>query len=131
MFKNREYIRPVLLDAIIVLSILFLGLMINNNTLKSDPVHRNSPVSAFISVSDKSAVSNAYVKFQVYQKTWILNKDNYNILAFNRNPFTLSLRTEMNINNFLILRQSLNKVLQFIRRYHLFPEETDPFPLLG
>lgn len=131
MFKNREYLRPLLLDVIVILSILFFGLMINNNTLKNEPVHNNDPVSAFISVSDKSAVSNACARFQVYQKTWILNKDNYNILAFNRNPFSMNLKTEMNINSFLILRQSLDKIPQFIRRYHLYPEETDAFPLLG
>lgn len=131
MFKNRENIRIVLFDAIIVLSILFIGLIVNNNSMKSEPVHRNIPVSTIISVSDNIAVSNPCIRLQVYQKTWILNKDNYNILAFNRNPFTMSLRTEINIDHFLILRQSLNRVPQFILRYHLFPEETDAFPDLG
>lgn len=131
MFKNRENIRIVLFDAIFVLSILFIGLIVNNYSMKSEPVHRNNPVSTFISVSDNIAVSNPCVRLQVYQKTWILNKDNYNILAFNRNPFTMSLRTEIDIDQFLILRQSLNRVPQFILRYHLFPEETDAFPDLG
>lgn len=131
MFRNRENIRIIPTDAIIILAIVVFGLLIHNNPVKSLPVHKSSPVSYYIAVSESNAVSNPCIRLQVYQKTWILNKDNYNILAFNRNPLTESQRTGINISHFLALRQNLNIIPQFILRYHLFPEEPDAFPYLG
>jgi hypothetical protein len=131
MFRNRENIRIIPNDTIILIAILFFGLLIHNNPLKSIPVHKSSPVSCYIAVSDSNAVSNQFVRLQVFQKTWILNKDNYNILAFNRNPLAESQKTGLNINHFQCLRQSLNTIPPFILRYHLFPEESDAFPDLG
>jgi len=128
---NRENIRIVPFAAIFVLSILFLGLLGRNDSLKSIPVNKSYPGLVYISVVSNNAVSNPCIRLLIFQKTWILNKDNYNILAFNRNPFTESQRTGININHFLALRQNLNRVPQFILRYHLFPEETDAFPDLG
>jgi hypothetical protein len=131
MLRNRENIRLIPFDAIIILSIVFFGLMIHIDRMKSIPAHKNIPVSVYISVNKDNAVSNPCIRLQVYQKTWILNKDNYNILAFNRNPFSESQRTGINITHFLVLRHSLVRVPQFILRYHLFPGETDAFPDLG
>jgi hypothetical protein len=131
MFRTRENTRFIPIDAIIILVIIVFGLLIQNNPVKSVPVHKSSPVSYYIAVSESNAVSNSCLRLQVFQKTWILNKDNYNILAFNRNPFTESQRTGINISHFLALRQNLNMVPQFILRYHLFPVETDAFPDLG
>jgi hypothetical protein len=131
MFRNRETIRIIPIDAILIIAILFFGLLIHSTPVKSSHIPKSSPTSYYIAVSESNAVSNPFIRLQVFQKTWILNKDNYNILAFNRNPFTESRRTEININHFLILRQSLNNFPPFILRYHLFPEETDAFPVLG
>jgi hypothetical protein len=128
---HRESIRILPFAAIFVLSILFLGLLGHNESLKSIPVNKNYPGLVYISVVSNSAVSNPCIRLQVFQKTWILNRNNYNILAFNRNPFTESQRTGINVGHFLVVRQNLNKVPQFILRYHLFPMETDAFPDLG
>jgi hypothetical protein len=131
MFRNRENIRIIPIDAILIIAVLVFGLLIHHTPVKSSPVPKSNPVSYYIAVSESNAVSNPFIRLQVFQKTWILNKDNYNILAFNRNPFTESQRTGMNINHFLALRQNLKKIPQFILRYHLFPKESDAFPGLG
>jgi hypothetical protein len=131
MFRNRENIRIIPIDAIIILAIVVFGLLIHNNPVKSIPVHKSSPVSYYIAVSESNAVSNPYITLQVFQKTWILNKDNYNILAFNCNPLTESQKTGISIGHFLALRQNLKIIPQFILRYHLFPKEPDAFPYLS
>jgi len=131
MFRKKENIGIIPIDTILIILILFFGLLIHNTPVKSSPIHKSSPVSYYIAVSESNAVSNPFIRLQVFQKTWILNKDNYNILAFNRNPLTESQRTGININHFRALRQNLNIIPLFILRYHLFPEESDAFPYLS
>jgi len=131
MFKNRENIRFIPFDAIIVMSILFLGILIYNNLSVSIPVHKSNLVSTYFSLIGKSAVSSPSARLQVFQKTWISNKDNFNLLAFNRNPQSESKKTDLKVSHLLIIRQSSNKIPQFILRYHLFPAETDEPPHLG
>ena len=131
MFKNRENIRFIPFDAIIVMSILFLGILIYNNLSVSIPVHKSNLISTYFSLIGKSAVSSPSARLQVFQKTWISNKDNFNLLAFNRNPFSENKKTSIKVSHLLLIRQSSHKIPQFILRYHLFPLEADDLPYIS
>ena len=131
MLNIRENIRFVNIDAFIVLSILLFGILIYSDSRKTTTELNRKPVSAYFSLSENSAVSSSSVRLQLFQKTWISNKDHFNLLAFNRNPQSESKKTDLKVSHLLIIRQSSNKIPQFILRYHLFPAETDEPPHLG
>ena len=125
MLNTRENIRIVNFDAIIVISILFFGLLVYNNSFRNSTELSRKPVSTYISVSDNNAVSSTCVRLQVFQKTWISNKDNFDLLAFNRNPLSDNRRTDLKILYFRNISQGILKIPQFILFYHLFPREKD------
>lgn len=131
MLRSRENIRYINFDAIIVLTILFFGLLFFNNSSGSTPLPKSPPVSTYISVSEDNAISSPCIRLQIFQKTWILNKDNFNLLAFNRNPLTENKKTGIKVSYLQIIRESSHKIPQFILRYHLYPSETDEFPFLS
>jgi hypothetical protein len=128
---NRENIRIIPSGAIIVLSLLFFVLLTFNNTSGKAPVQKSAPVSMYISINNTNAISTPAIRVQVFQKTWILNNDNFNLLAFNRNPLLENKKERLKVSQYQFIRQGSNKVPQFILRYHLFPVETDAFPDLG
>ena len=129
--NGRGNIRLINLDAFIVLSMLYVGLLFYSNSVKNTPPLKNNPVTTCIFASGNNAVSSQCIRLQVFQRTWILNKDNFNLLAFNRSPLSLSRKAELKISQFQLIRQSSHKIPQFILRYHLFPVETDEFPSLS
>jgi len=130
MLNTRENIRFVNFDAFIVLSILLFGILIYSDSRKTTTELNSKPVSAYFSLSVNSAVSSSSVRLQLFQKTWVSNKDHFNLLAFNRNPQSENKKTAIKVSHCRIIRQSSNKIPQFIL-YHLFPAETDEPPLLG
>jgi|ERR1035437_4052056 hypothetical protein len=125
MLETRENIRNVHFDAIIILAIVFFGLLFYNNSFSNINEPERKPVSTYIGVSDNNSITGPCIMLQVFQKTWISNKDNYNLLAFNRNPLSENRKTNLKVYNLLIIRQNTCKIPQFILRYHLFPAEMD------
>jgi len=87
--NGRGNIRLINLDAFIVLSMLYVGLLFYSNSVKNTPPLKNNPVTTCIFASGNNAVSSQCIRLQVFQRTWILNKDNFNLLAFNRSPLYL------------------------------------------
>ncbi|MGA2405938.1 MAG: hypothetical protein ABSF81_04205 [Bacteroidales bacterium] len=131
MLNTRENIRIINFDSIILLSILFFGLLIYNNPVRNSTKLNRNPVSTFMSVSENSAVSSTCIRLQIFQKTWISNKDNFNLLAFNRNPLSENKKTGIKISQLQNLRRNSYRIPLFIFRYHLFPVEMDEPPLLS
>jgi hypothetical protein len=131
MVKNRGNISFINIDAIIVLTILIFGLLMYNNSVRTVPVHQSTPFSSYISINNNTAISTPCIKVQVFQKTWILNNDNFNLLAFNRNPLLDSKKERLKVSQYKFIRQSSDKIPIFILRYHLFPPEEDADPILG
>jgi hypothetical protein len=131
MLDTRENIRSFHFEAIIILAILFFGLLFYNNSFRNTNELKRRPVSTNISVSDNNAVNGPLIRLQVFQKTWILNKDNFNLLAFNRNPLSENKKTGLKVCHLLIISQNSHKIPQFILRYHLFPAEMDEPPHLS
>jgi hypothetical protein len=131
MLSTRENIRLVNFDSIIVILILLFGLLVYDNSGKNTAEHNRKPVSIFISVSENTAVSGTFIRLQVFQKTLISNKDNFDILAFNRNPLSENRKATLRVSNLEIKRRSSIKIPQFLLRNHLFPQEADEPPLLS
>ena len=125
MFRTRENIRIVHFDTIIIVLVIFFGILIfvdysghRNGTAKSSG-------SSFGVVHENYAIDTPVARLQIFQKTWISNKDNFNLLAFNRNPVSENRKTNLKVGQLLLIRQSLLNIPQFIFRYHLFPREID------
>jgi hypothetical protein len=125
MLNARGNIRISHFDSFIVIAIVFFGLLIYNNSFRNSTEQSRKPVSTYISVSDNNAVSSTCVRLQVFQKTWISNKDNFDLLAFNRNPLSENKRTDLKISYLQNISEGILKIPQFILLYHLFPEEKD------
>jgi hypothetical protein len=117
-------------DAILIYVLLFLGVLFYSDSVEGKDYSHNHSGTVIISTNDYSAVLTGCLKLQVFQKTWILNKDNFDLLAFNRNPRVENSLTGIQVAYFQKIRRSLVKVPQFILRYHLFPDESDAFPVL-
>ena len=131
MFGTRENIRYVNFDSIVVILILLFGVLVYNNSGRNITDHNRKPVSNFISVSENTAISGTFIRLQVFQKTWISNKNNFDILAFNRNPLSENKKATLKISNLETIRRSSNRISQFLIQYHLFPAETDEPPFLS
>jgi hypothetical protein len=104
-----------------ILGFFLFGL--NHSQTQRDSVRKPVPVN--ISVTVYNAIPGPVTKVQFLQKTWIVNKDSFKLLAFNRNPLTTSKRSDLKISY-------LNKErLTFLKKppakliYHLFQSETD------
>ena len=106
-------------------------MLIYNNSGGNTVDRSRKPVSNIISVSENTAVSGSFMRLQVFKKTWISNKDNFDILAFNRNPLSENRKATLKVSNLETKRRSSNKIPQFLLQYHLFPPETDEPPLLS
>lgn len=125
MVHNTENRRIFNFDWLPVILVLFLGLLIYRSLPENNsPRPKNSPV-VFISASDQNAVSNSSERLHVYQKTWISNKDNFNILAFNRNPVTENRMTDLKINSLQLKVKKFKGVYLIYFPQHLFSSETD------
>jgi hypothetical protein len=131
MFGIREYIRTIHFDAIIVSAIVIFGILTFNNSTRNAIVQTKRPVSTYISLVDKWAVSSPCIRIQVFQRTWILNKDNFNLLAYNHNPLSESKKTGIKVSHLKSIRESSHRIPQFLLRYHLFPPETGEPPSLS
>jgi|WetSurMetagenome_2_1015567.scaffolds.fasta_scaffold01935_9 hypothetical protein len=118
-------------DVIVVMVILFFAVLVHYNSTGYTVASGKAPATAIITEKENSAVSTPCLRLHVYQKTWILNRDNFDLLAFNRSPFVENNITGIQVSYFQKIRRSLCKVPQFILRYHLFPLESDAWPNLG
>jgi hypothetical protein len=131
MFGFRENIRVFHFDAIIVSVIIFFGLLTYNNPYRKTADQNRSHVPIFMTVSQNSAVTSPCIRLQVFQKTWISNKDNFNLLAFNRNPLSESKKTDIKVSHLKSIRENSHRILSFLLRYHLFPPENGEPPSLS
>jgi|WetSurMetagenome_2_1015567.scaffolds.fasta_scaffold208579_2 hypothetical protein len=125
MLKYREHIRFLNIDAWIFLFVLLFGLLVYNNSVRNKDGAQTRSASVILSTSKNYAISCSYIRVQVFQKICISNKDNFKLLAFNRNPLIESKKSGIAISNFQRIRQGSLKIPHFILRYHLFPSETD------
>lgn len=124
MASKSENIRFDNIHTVIILLIACLGLLsLKNTTLESNSVKKPVPVN--ISISENNAISTSEMKVQIFQKSWIVNKDNCKLLAFNRNPLSVNRITDIKLSYLDKQRQAFLIQPQSIHRYHLFPPETD------
>jgi hypothetical protein len=131
MQNNKENIRIIDLDSIIVLLILFIGLLIYNSSVRNSTDRRGNPVRVNVSVSQNSLVSSPGLRFRIFQKTWVSNKDNFNLLAFNRNPLSEDKKIAQEISHLQNIRKKSIRIPVYIFHNYLFPVENDDVPLLS
>jgi hypothetical protein len=125
---NMTRIRP---GTIIVLALLFFGSLIylNNSGIKTQV--KDNPVTTSFFIIGNNAVADSFIKLQVFHKTWILNKDNFNLLAFNRNLLSEDKKTGIKVSLSENLQLNPPGISQYNARYHLNPSGTDEFPFLS
>lgn len=131
MLEKRDNSRIINLDAILVVFILFFCLLIYNNSLKVNTGLKSKPVSSSLSVCEKNGITTPCIRLKIFQKEWISNKDNFSLLAFNRNALSENKKAGIKVSQFHIIRINSQRIPQFIIRDHLFPSETDEFPFLS
>jgi len=131
MITERKNRAVAYFDTIVVLVLLFFAVLAHHQSTGMIASAGRVPVTYTISENDNSAVASPCLRLNVYQKTWILNKDHFDILAFNRSPIVENGNTDIQVSYFQKIRLSLSRVPHFILRYHLFPSESDAYPVLG
>jgi hypothetical protein len=125
MLNNRQNIRFLSSDAIIVLAIVFFGLFFNNNSITNTTRITNHKTPSCMSVSESNAVYSPGIRIHPFQKTCISNKDNFNVLSFNRNPISENRKTCVKVFRLHLIRNNYQKIPQFILSYHLYPPDED------
>jgi hypothetical protein len=131
MLKPRQNIRIISPESIILLLIVFVGFLMFNRPVSISPDLKKNPVSYYIPANGNYAIANMSGRIQIFQKTWISNKDNFFILAFNRNPVSENKLTGMKVSDLRKKIQSSHKMPEFLLRYHLFPLDADVPPQLS
>jgi hypothetical protein len=131
MLRRPGDINVFKFNTIIIGIFLFFSVMMCFNRPVSSSGVRSHSGSVYIIENRISAVHSADIRIQVFQKTWILNKDNFNLLAFNRNPISDNKRTSLNISRYQTFRRCYPDIPQFLHRYHQFPEESEDLPVLS
>lgn len=131
MSGNSDNSGIKIFDTILVSVILFFGFLFYNDSGRSSAEPIRMPAPELISVSDNIAVFSSCLRIQVFQKTWISNKDNFNLLAFNRNPLSESRRAGIKASHCNILRQDYRKIPLFILLFHQYPQDTGEPPHLS
>jgi hypothetical protein len=131
MLEKRDNSRIISLDAILVVFILFFGLLMYNNSFKVNISLKGKPVTYIMAVSEKTGITNPFIRLKIFQKEWISNKDNFSLLAFNRNPLSENKKAGIKVSQFNIIRINSQRIPRFIIRDHLFPSETDEFPFIS
>ena len=131
MFRTRENTGLINFDAIVIVLVLFLGLLVYTSYSGNTNETRRKPVEKTTSVTEYYAINTPIARLPIYQKTWISNKDNFRLLAFNRCTLSENKKTDIQVSELRIIRHSLSGTPQFILRYHLFPREMEDLPLLS
>jgi hypothetical protein len=131
MTNGREYIRIINLNSIFILLFMFFGLVIYKGTTGESSENNKKSVPSGVMVSQSSAVSSPEVRIHIFQKTWILNKDHFNLLAFCRSPLFEDKKSDIIISFLQDIRQNSGMIPVFIFRSHLFPPEIDEPPHLS
>jgi hypothetical protein len=131
VLRDRENSGIINYDTIVIVLVLFFGLLFYSGYSGNSNETRRKPAESTASVAEYCAINTPIARLHIYQKTWISNKDNFNLLAFNRNPLKENKKTNIRVSELRIIRQSHSEVPRFILRYHLFPREMDELPLLS
>ncbi len=125
MFKTRENISFANFDAILVVIVIFFGVLIFANFSGKNIEPLKKPIASLTVVIENYAINPSLARVQIFQKTWVSNKDNFKLLTLSINQLSENRKTNIRVSQLLLIRQSLAFVPQFILRYHLFPREMD------
>jgi hypothetical protein len=131
MFRTRENIRFVNFETFLLVLVILFGLLFFSDHSGSKFETKKKHDVSFNQLSQNFGIHTPEARLQVFQKSWISNRDNFNLLAFNRNPVCENRKVELKIEQLLLIRKSLSNTPQFIFRYHLFPREMDDPYFLG
>lgn len=131
MLNTRENIRIINLNSIILLLIVFFGLLFSSANLRNSPKRCMDSVPVIQTISQSNAVSSPGIRLQIFKQIWVLNKDNFDLLAFNRNPLSDDKKNILKISLLKNLRQNSFRVPLYIFHCHLFPSEIDEPPHLS
>ena len=131
MLDDREYRGFIDFRSVFVLVILMFGFIIFSNSSENKSVISHIPLSTGISIGENNAFTSQFIALQVFQKIWIVNRDNFNLLGFNRNILSENKITSIRISYLKQLRLGSPKILHFLLHYHFFPPETDEPHLLS
>jgi hypothetical protein len=129
MSSGRSNTSVINFGTIIIVAVLFFGFLFYNNSVRSAEGINRNPVTVSLTLSDMSAVFSPCLRIHVFQKTWISNRDNFSLLAFNRNPLSESRKTGIIAGHCKIVLQAYRKIPQFILLYHEYPDDTGEPPL--
>jgi hypothetical protein len=131
MLDRRENIRIISLDSIFLMLILVIGLIIYHNTNNnfSDSNKKSGGTEIFLNQSIGTVGSG--LRLQVFQITWIYNKDVFKLLSINKNQFLENKKTEQIITLFQNIRNKTEKIQTSFFQYQLFLTESDEVPILS
>jgi hypothetical protein len=131
MSDRRENIKTVNLDSIFLMLILVIGLIIYHDTNNNSSASNEKSSASEIFKNQSIGLFCAGLRLQVFQKTWIYNKDVFKLLSIYNYQFLESKKTEQIITLLRNIRNKTEKIQPSFIRYHLFPVERDEFPILS
>jgi hypothetical protein len=131
MLDRKQNIRIVNLDSIILIVILTLGLLIYHNSYSNHSDREKNSCKTEISIDQSCATIISVIRLQAFQKTWIYDKDFFNLLSFTKNQFIENKQVDQKISLLKNIRNSTERIPISFFQCHLFPTERDELPLLS
>jgi hypothetical protein len=131
MINSRENINGIDFSSLIMMMILALGLLIFHEGINKSAGDRGIPASTYVSLDQSSAVPGPGIRLEVFQKIWIINKDHFDLLAFNRNPLSDNKKTNLRIILLQNILKETDRIPVYIFHHYPFSEDKDEPPLLS
>lgn len=131
MIKTKEDSRVIHFDSIVLFLILFLSIQISHKSdyYKSTPNGKKVPIE--ISINQSNATISQGIQFFSFQKSWILNKDNFRLLTFEQTKYIDNKKVDQKIILLDKIRKKSPGFLILIIRNHLIHQGNSEVPALS
>ncbi len=124
MLKNRENIRILNVDLIIVLIFIF-GFLIYGKSLGNPAETKNNPYPFYYTVHQDCAINTPAIRLRIFYELSGSGRESFNSPVLSQNTLTSNRTIALKVTDLQMLRQNYISIPSFILRYHLFPDEKD------
>lgn len=131
MTDNKENIRIVNPESILLMVVLALGLIIYHNSYNNYQDNKKNSIASENIFSQNTATICPGVRLIAFQKILFCDKNNFRLLCRVKNQFLENRKADRKISLLQDIRENTERIPISFFLYHLFPSEKDEFPHLG
>jgi hypothetical protein len=131
MSDKKENIGTINLNSFFLMIILVSGLLLFHHADYNPSDRNNNPVPVEISLIQNNAIVCPGIQIDCFQQIWISNKDNFQLLTFDKIQYLENRKTDQKITLLENTWKNSIRIPNFYLLFHLFPSERDELPVLS